>query len=90
MESCNNLTLDLLSTETPKENGKDDAELAYKNSEAYRNYCEISSIVRMFRESGGDKVKSYLLQVEKHRGSEAAARLRADALDKIGLGKTTK
>ena len=73
------------------EKEREEAErLAAADTETYRHNCEIDSIVRMYREKGGDKVKSYLLQVEKHRGSEAAARLRADALDKIGLGKTTK
>ena len=84
MKSNNSLTLDLLSAETLEEK---DADLAYKNSEAYRHQCEIDSIVRMYRERGGDRVKSYLLQVEKHRGSESAGRLRIAALDRLKLGK---
>lgn len=67
--------------------GEQDAGLADKNSEAYRHQCEIDSIVRMYRTHGGDKVKSYLLQVEKHRGSEAAGRLREEALAQVRLGK---
>ena len=84
MKSCNNLTPSLLSAETHEEK---DADLAYKNSEAYRHLCEIDSIVRMYREHGGDRVKSYLLKVEKHRGSQSAERLRGAALDRLGLGK---
>ena len=83
MKSNDNLTLDLLSAETLEEK---DADLAYKNSEAYGHSCEIDSIVRMYREHGGDRVKSYLLQVEKHRGSQAAERLRGEALERLRLG----
>ena len=70
--------------------GDKDAELAYKNSEAYRHQCEIDSVLRMYRERGGDFVKSFLLKVEKHRGSTAAARLRSAALDRLGLDKVAK
>lgn len=45
--------------------------------------CEVASVVRMFRESGGDRVKNYLLQVEKARGSDASQRLRTAALEKL-------
>ena len=83
MKSNDSLTLDLLLAETLEEK---DADLAYKNSEAYRHQCEIDSIVRMYREHGGDRVKSYLLQVEKHRGSQAAERLRGEALERLRLG----
>lgn len=58
-------------------------QIEYTYSEKYRHLCEVESIVRMYRTHGGDKVKSYLLQVEKHRGSEAASRLRIEALEKI-------
>lgn len=85
MKSNDNLTLDLLSAETLEE---PDADVAYKTSEPYRHLCEVESIVRMYRTHGGDKVKSYLLQVEKHRGSEAAVRLREEALAQVRLGKT--
>ena len=85
MKSNDSLTLDLLSAETLEEK---DADLAYKNSEAYRHKCEIDSIVRMYKTKGGDAVKSFLLQVEKHRGSETANRLREKALAQIRLGKT--
>ena len=84
MKSNDSLTLDLLSAETLEEK---DADLAYKNSEAYRHQCEIDSVVRMYRERGADAVKSYLLKVEKHRGSQAAERLRRAALDRLRLGQ---
>ena len=61
--------------------------LAAADTEAYRHNCEIDSIVRMYREFGGDMVKSYSLKVEKARGSTTAARLREAALDRLGLGK---
>lgn len=53
------------------------------NSEAYRHQCEVKSVVRMYRKHGGDFVKKFILNVEKHRGSEAAARLREEALKLI-------
>ena len=56
-------------------------------SEAYRHTCEVASVVRMYREKGGDFVKKFLLQVEKNRGSEAATRLRETALAQVRLGK---
>ena len=56
-------------------------------SEAYRHTCEVASVVRMYREKGGDFVKKFLLQVEKHRGSEAAARLREEALAQVRLAE---
>ena len=56
-------------------------------SEAYRHTCEVASVVRMYREKGGDFVKKFLLQVEKHRGSEATARLREEALAQVRLAK---
>ena len=61
--------------------------LADKNSEAYRHQCEVASVVRMFNAKGGDHVKKFLLLVEKHRGSEAAERLRNAALAQVRLGK---
>lgn len=60
--------------------------LADTNSEAYRHKCEVSSVVRMYKEKGGDHVKKFLLLVEKHRGSEAATRLREAALAQVRLG----
>ena len=80
MKSNSNSTLDLLSEEG-------NANLGETYSEAYRHKCEVDSVVRMYRERGGSAVKSYLLQVEKHRGSEAAERLRGASLDRLGLGK---
>ena len=64
--------------------------LAEEDVEAYRHRCEVASVVRMYQTKGAEAVKSFLLQVEKHRGSEAAERLRGDALDKLGLGKAAK
>ena len=55
--------------------------MASTDSEAHRHYCECLSVVRMYREKGGEYVKSYLLQVEKHRGSKPAERLRNDSLN---------
>ena len=101
MKSNANLTLDLLSTEALAEHyeeraaiyeylgdkERDEAErLAREDTEKMRHSCEIDSIVRMYREHGGDRVKSYLLQVEKHRGSQSAERLRGEALERLRLG----
>lgn len=44
---------------------------------------EVLSIVRMYHEKGGTFVKGFLLKVEKHRGSEAAQRLRSGALQRL-------
>ena len=63
------------------------ADLDDKNSEAYRHKCEVASVVRMYHKHGGDFVKKFILQVEKHRGSEAATRLREAALAQVRLGK---
>lgn len=64
----------------------EDDDLADKNSEAHRHYCEVLSVVRMYREKGSEAVKSYLLQVEKNRGSQPAQRLRNDALEMLKTG----
>ena len=102
MKSIDNLMLDLLSTEALEEHfeeraaiyehlgekQREEAErLARADTEAHRIKCEIDSVVRMYRERGADAVKSYLLKVEKHRGSEAAERLRGAALDRLRLGQ---
>lgn len=65
----------------------EDDDLADKNSEAHRHYCEVLSVVRMYRQKGSEAVKSYLLQVEKHRGSQPAQRLRNDALKMLKTGE---
>ena len=52
-------------------------------TESHRHKCEVESVVRMYRTKGGEAVKKFLLLVEKHRGSETAARLRHEALEKI-------
>lgn len=62
---------------------KENERMAREDVAAQLHQCEVASVVRMYREKGGDAVKSFLLQVEKHRGSEAAARLREEALRKI-------
>ena len=64
-----------------------DADLGETYSEAHRFKCEVASVVRMYHKHGGDFVKKFILQVEKHRGSEAAARLREEALAQVRLGK---
>ena len=70
---------------------REDAErLAKQDTEAYRHKFEVDSVVRMYRERGGNAVKSYLLQVEKHRGSDSASRLREEALAQVRLGKVGK
>ena len=61
--------------------------MAQEDVEAQLHQCEVASVVRMYREKGGDHVKKFLLLVEKHRGSEAATRLRSAALEKLGLAK---
>lgn len=60
-----------------------DNDLGETYSDAYKHQCEILSVVRMYREKGGDFVKSFLLKVEKARGSQSAERLRNDALNMI-------
>ena len=66
---------------------KENAErMAREDVEVYRHHCECLSVVRMYREKGSDAVKSYLLQVEKHRGSQPAQRLRNDALEMLKTG----
>ena len=101
MKSNSNLTLDLLCQNQIEEHyeeraaiyeylgdkKREEAErLARADTEAYRHNCEIDSIVRMYREHGGDRDKSYLLQVEKARGSNSAERLREAALERLRLG----
>lgn len=61
--------------------------LAEEDVEAYRHQCEVASVVRMYREKGGDHVKKFLLLVEKARGIDAAQRLRCEALAQVRLGK---
>ena len=73
------------------EKEREEAELlAAKDTEAFRFSCEVDSVVRMYNNNGGDFVKSYLLKVEKARGSEAAGRLRTAALDRLRLDKLDK
>lgn len=69
---------------------RSNADLDDKNSEAYRHKCEVASVVRMYHKNGGEHVKKFILQVEKHRGSEAAARLREKALSCLRLAKMDK
>ena len=51
--------------------------------EQHRHFCEIRSVVAMYRKDGGEAVKGFLAQVAKHRGQPAADRLRADALAQL-------
>ena len=67
--------------------GKSINGMAQEDVEAQLHQCEVASVVRMYREKGGDHVKKFLLLVEKHRGSEAATRLREAALAQVRLGK---
>lgn len=61
--------------------------LAATYSETHRHECEILSMVRMYQNNGAGKVASFLLQVEKYRGTETAERLRHEAAARLGLGK---
>lgn len=61
--------------------------LATTYSEAHRHECEILSMVRMYQDNGAAKVASFLLQVEKYRGTKAAERLRYETAARLGLGK---
>lgn len=70
--------------------GKSINGMAQKDVEAQLHQCEVASVVRMYREKGGDHVKKFLLLVEKHRGSESASRLRNEALAQIRLEKLGK
>ena len=69
---------------------RSDADLDDKNSEAYRHKCEVASVVRMYHKHGGDFVKKFILQVEKHRGSECSERLRSEALASLRLAEVGK
>ena len=72
-----------------KQSHSDETNLASTDSEAHRHYCECLSVVRMYREtlkSEGElkakkRIQSFLLQVEKHRGSANSNRLREDSLN---------
>ena len=64
--------------------------MAQEDVEAQLHQCEVTSVVRMYREKGGDHVKKFLLLVEKYRGSEAASRLREKALAQVRLAKVGK
>jgi len=58
--------------------------------ESYRHLCEVRDIARRYFEKGSDAIKSYLLGVEKHRGADAAQRLRAEAWEIIKDQKKVK
>ena len=68
--------------------------MAQEDVEAHRHYCEVLSVVRKYKEtleSEGEakarsRIQSFLLQVEKHRGSEPAQSLRNDALEMLNTG----
>lgn len=61
--------------------------MAQEDVEAHRHDCEVRDIVAKYRAQGADCVKRYLLLVEKARGSNAAQRLRNDALEIINRRK---
>ena len=61
--------------------------MAQEDVEAHRHDCEVRDIVAKYRTQGADCVKKYLLLVEKARGSNAAQRLRSDALEIINRRK---
>ena len=61
--------------------------MAQEDVEAHRHNCEVRDIVAKYRTQGADCVKRYLLLVEKARGSNAAQRLRCEALEQIRLEK---
>lgn len=60
--------------------------LAHEDVRQAMFHCEVASVVRMYREKGGEHVKTFLLKVEAERGSDAAARLRESALAQVRLG----
>ena len=72
----------------------EDDNLADKNSEAHKHYCEVLSVVRKYKETlesegeakARNRILSFLLQIEKHRGSQPAQRLRNDALEMLKTG----
>ena len=64
--------------------------MAQEDVKTQLHQCEVDSVVRMYREKGGDHVKKFLLLVEKARGSEASTRLREEALAQVRLGKVGK
>ena len=69
-------------------------DLASTYSPAHRHYCECLSVVRMYKETlaregqakAKQRIQSFILQVEKHRGSQSAQRLRNDALEMLKTG----
>ena len=61
--------------------------MAQEDVEAHRHNCEVRDIVAKYSTQGADCVKRYLLLVEKARGSNAAQRLRSDALEIINRRK---
>lgn len=66
---------------------KENERMAHEDVATQLHQCEVASVVRMYKEKGGDHVKKFLLLVEKHRGSEAAERLRNSALERLRLDK---
>lgn len=58
-------------------------------SEAYRHQCEVRAVAKMYREKGGEAVKAYLKDCERHRGADAVIRLRTDALAEVQEQRST-
>jgi hypothetical protein len=73
---------------------KNDNNLGETYSETYRHFCEVVSVVRMYKETlaregqrkAKEHIQSFILQVEKHRGNQSAQRLRNDALEMLKTG----
>lgn len=61
-----------------------------QDTEVHRHHCEVLSVVRMYNENDAGHVSKFLLQVEKHRGTDAANRLRTEAWEKIKHDKQSK
>lgn len=64
--------------------------MASEDVQACLHECEILSILRIYYNKGPHGVKSYLLLVEKERGTAAAERLRMETAARLGLGKKKK
>lgn len=73
---------------------RDEAErLAHEDVRKDLFNSEVASVVRKYREEfakngpekAKQKIQSFLLQIEKHRGSDAASRLRTAALSVLGF-----
>lgn len=57
--------------------------MALGSTETHRHACEVASVVRMYQNEGKNAVTSFLQEVEKRRGKDAAQKIRTDALAKL-------